>query len=206
MSYRRIFLIVLAQLAVCMFARGQSTVPPSQTQGPILRNEGDPRPGDSLKPPTAAEIRDWHCEAPLLDLATPAQAYKTMYFAVKCKNVVGIKNVLSRETIEFMTAAAEMQKKPFDEAIANGLSESTFSNTLPKLCADRVKKKMGALEVKRTDGVWEDLPFVWEDGQWKLAVGDLFKGTYRKPGPTKCMTPPVKPKVTVGPFTPAAGT
>jgi len=33
-----------------------------------------------------------------------------------------------------------------------------------------------------TENKWEDLPFVLEDGGWKLAVGDVFQDTYRKPG------------------------
>lgn len=122
-------------------------------------------------------------------LTSPTEAYKSLYAAVKRKDPAGIKKVLSQATIEFMTAAAQMQKKPFDEAIANGLSESTFSPTLPELCKERVKDNMGGLEVKRTDGQWEDLPFILENGEWKLAVGDLFKGTYVKPGEPLCMKP-----------------
>ena len=42
---------------------------------------------------------------------------------------------------------------------------------------------MGALEVWNSkDKVWEDLPFIREDGAWKLAVGDIFAGTYESPG------------------------
>jgi len=42
---------------------------------------------------------------------------------------------------------------------------------------------MGAIEVYNSkDSRWEDLPFVLEDGKWKLAVGDLFAGTYKSPG------------------------
>jgi hypothetical protein len=127
--------------------------------------------------------------------SSPTEAYKTLYAAVKRKDSAGIKKVLSKATIEFMTAAAQMQKKTFDEVIANGLSESTFSPTLPQLCQERVKGNMGGLEVKRTDGKWEDLPFIQEDGEWKLAVGDLFKGTWQKPGDTLCMKPEQMPTI-----------
>jgi hypothetical protein len=150
----------------------------------------------SAQEPTAAQIRDWHCEAPLFELGSPTQAYKSIYFAVKCKNIEKIKMVLSKNTTEFMEGAAMMQKKTLDQVIANGLTESTFATALPELCAERVKGVNGALEVKRTDGVWEDLPFVFEDGQWKLGVGDLFKGTYEKPGAAKCRVEPQIPVLT----------
>jgi hypothetical protein len=42
--------------------------------------------------------------------------------------------------------------------------------------------------VQSTKGNWEDLPFVLEDGRWKLAVGDLFKNTYKKPAPSQAET------------------
>ena len=29
---------------------------------------------------------------------------------------------------------------------------------------------------------WNDLPFIFEDGDWKLAIGELFDGTYKSPG------------------------
>ena len=42
---------------------------------------------------------------------------------------------------------------------------------------------MGAVEVWNSrDSKWEDLPFVKEDGMWKLAVGDVFAGSYQSPG------------------------
>jgi hypothetical protein len=42
---------------------------------------------------------------------------------------------------------------------------------------------MGAVEVWNSkDKLWEDLPFMYEGGAWKLAVGDVFAGTYESPG------------------------
>ena len=42
---------------------------------------------------------------------------------------------------------------------------------------------MGAIEVYNAkDRVWEDLPFIREDGVWKLAIGDMFAGSYQTPG------------------------
>ena len=42
---------------------------------------------------------------------------------------------------------------------------------------------MGALEVHNDkENSWEDLPFVREDGQWKLAIGEMFANTWKSPG------------------------
>lgn len=129
--------------------------------------------------------------------SSPTEAYKTLYAAVHRKDVEAIKKVLSKTTIEFMTAAAGMQKKPLDDVIVNGTIESNLSPTMPELCKERIKGEWGALEVKGASGKWEDVPFVLEDGQWKVAVGDIFKGTYQKPGDTLCM--PAQQNIPAGP-------
>jgi hypothetical protein len=121
--------------------------------------------------------------------SSPTEAYKTLYAAVQRKDVETVKKIMSKSTIKFMTGAAEMQKKPFDQVIANGTIESNLSPTMPQLCKERIKDKWGALEVRGASGKWEDVPFVLEDGQWKVAVGDIFEGTYQKPGDTICMQP-----------------
>ena len=125
--------------------------------------------------------------------SSPTAAYKTLYAAVQRKDVEAVKRVMSKTTLEFMKAAAEMQKKPFDQVIANGTIESNLSPTMPELCKERVKDKWGALEVKGASGKWEDVPFVLEDGEWKVAVGDIFQGTYQKPGDPLCMPPQQMP-------------
>jgi hypothetical protein len=116
--------------------------------------------------------------------ATPTEAYKLLYAAVKSKNIEAIKKQLSQKSVEFGEMAAQQQKKALDEVYKNGFTATTFSDTLPQMRDERVDGDMGALEVwNAKDRVWEDLAFVKEDGAWKLAVGDMFAGTYKSPGP-----------------------
>lgn len=119
---------------------------------------------------------------------TPTEAYKSLYNAVKSKNTDDIKANLSKETIAFVESVSGMQQKQPAEVFKNGLTETTFAETLPPMRNERVKENMGALEVRSPKGNWEDLPFVLEDGRWKLAVGDLFKNTYKKPAPSQAET------------------
>jgi hypothetical protein len=42
---------------------------------------------------------------------------------------------------------------------------------------------MGAVEVHNDkENKWEDLPFIREDGAWKLAIGEMFANTWKSPG------------------------
>lgn len=119
---------------------------------------------------------------------TPTEAYKNLYNAVKSKNMENIKANLSKATVEFALGVAEMQKKTPEEMFKNGLLQSTMADTFPPIRNERVKGNMGALEARMPDGNWEDVPFILEDERWKMAWGDVFKGTYQKPAPAQAET------------------
>lgn len=114
---------------------------------------------------------------------TPTGAYKRLYAAVKAKNTEAIKKELTKSSVDFGGMFAQRSGKTLDQAYENGFTATTFSPTLPEIRDERIKDNMGAIEVWNSkDHVWEDLPFIYEDGAWKLAVGDLFAGTYQSPG------------------------
>ena len=114
---------------------------------------------------------------------SPTGAYKRLYAAVKAKDIEGIKAVMSKKSIEFAKMAGGQQNKPLEQVLENGFTATTFSNSLPQIRDERVNGDMGAVEVHNDkDNKWEDLPFVREDGAWKLAIGEMFAGTWKSPG------------------------
>ena len=127
---------------------------------------------------------------------TPTESYKALFNAVKKKDSEGIKRLLSKSTIDFIKGTSAMQKITFEKAIENGLTESAMGAALPEICNERIEGEWAALEVKPANGKWEDLPFHLEDGVWKLAVGDVFQGTYKVTSKPKCIPPPAMPEVT----------
>ena len=114
---------------------------------------------------------------------TPTAAYKRLFEAVKSKNTEAIKQTLSKKTFALAEFTAQKYKKTIDQALENGFTATTFADSLPTMRDERVKDDMGALEVWNSrDNRWEDLPFVFEDGNWKFAVGDAFANTWKSPG------------------------
>lgn len=114
---------------------------------------------------------------------TPTEAYKRLYAAVKSRDTEAIKQQMSKKSIDFGAMAARRNNTPLAKMYEHGFTATTLSDTLPTIRDERVKDDMGAVEVWNVrDEKWEDLPFVLEDGVWKLAVGDLFAGTFRSPG------------------------
>jgi hypothetical protein len=114
---------------------------------------------------------------------SPTEAYKRLYAAVKNKNTDEIKSQMSSRTLTFADSVAAQQNKPIDKVFENGFTATTFSPNLPEIRDERVNGEMGAVEVYNSrDSRWEDLPFVLENGKWKLAIGEMFANTYKSPG------------------------
>jgi hypothetical protein len=102
---------------------------------------------------------------------------------VKAKDTEAIKAVMSTKTHALAEMQAQRTKQTLAQVYENGFTGTTFSPTLPEIRDERINGDMGALEVYSTkDSRWEDLPFIKEDGTWKLAFGDAWNGSYKSPG------------------------
>ena len=115
--------------------------------------------------------------------ASPTDAYKQLYEAVKSKDTERIKGAMSKKTQAFAEMIAARQGDPIQKVYENGFTATTFAESLPEIRDERVKGQYGAIEVYNSkDKRWEDLGFVQEDGAWKLAIGDMFDGSFKSPG------------------------
>ncbi len=124
--------------------------------------------------------------APTVKAQSPAEAYKMLYAAVKAKDKATIKGLMSKGSLGLAEMSAGQQKKSIDQILENGLVAPTLADSITEMRDERIKDSFGAVEVfNPKDNRWEDLPFVMEDGGWKLAVGDLFADTYKSPGKSK---------------------
>ncbi|MGQ0543322.1 MAG: hypothetical protein ACT4O9_15990 [Blastocatellia bacterium] len=114
---------------------------------------------------------------------TPTAAYKRLYSAVKSKNTESIKSNLTKKSQDFAVSVSQRNNTPIEKVFENGFTATTFAESLPEIRDERISGDMANVEVWNSkDSIWEDLPFILEDGAWKLAVGDLFAGTFKSPG------------------------
>ena len=115
--------------------------------------------------------------------SSPSATYARLFAAVKAKNSEAIKREMSKSSIDLGVYAANQQKKSLEEVLRNGFSETTFSATLPAMRDLRVKENFAALEVwNETKKKWDDIPFIFEDGDWNVAFGDQFNAKWESPG------------------------
>ena len=114
---------------------------------------------------------------------SPTEAYKQLYAAVKSKDTEKIKAVMTKNTQAFAAMAAAKQNQPIEKVFENGFTATTFADALPEIRDERINGQYGAVEVwNAKDKRWEDLGFIYEDGAWKLAIGEMFGGTFKSPG------------------------
>lgn len=103
---------------------------------------------------------------------TPTDAYKAAYTARKNKDIEGLKKLMSKDVIEFLTMVAEADEK----------KKSTLDDQLKELCEkpqaataearnEKVDGDYATIEYLDEKGGWKPMEFVKEDGMWKLAFG-----------------------------------
>ena len=100
--------------------------------------------------------------------SSPTATAKAFYDAVKAKDVAGIKATMSKNSLDMMEKFAKMQNKSLDDALKepnNSKMPASFESQNEKINGDTA-----TLEVKDENGKWDSLPFVKEDGQWKIAL------------------------------------
>lgn len=99
--------------------------------------------------------------------ATPLETFKTYTKAIKAKDVGTMKLLLSKATLEMHQMEAQAQGVTVDEIVKR---ETLFTETQKtvRLRNETVEGDTATLEVENSFGSWETVPFVKEDGVWKI--------------------------------------
>ena len=110
---------------------------------------------------------------------SPTEAYKMLYAAVKAKDKATIRQLMSKGSMGLAEFQSAQQKQPIDKILENGFFAPTLAPTITEIRDERIKDNFGRIEVyNEQEKRWEDLPFIFENGSWKVAVGDIFQGTF----------------------------
>lgn len=177
-SSKIIFTILAIACALFAWACSKSPAVNSPTNVATKTNPTNTstNPVPEQKPPTMTDV-------PVGNAQSPTEAFKMLFAAVKSQDSAKIKSMLSKGSMGLAEMASGQQKKPVEEVIKNGFTETTFGDNYPQTRDERVKGDFGAVEVwNETRKQWDDIPFVKEDGSWKAAFGDAFGGKWKSPG------------------------
>lgn len=99
--------------------------------------------------------------------ATPIETFKTYTKAIKQKDTTTMKLLLSKGTLEMHEMEAQAQGTTVDEIVKR---ETLFTENQKsvKLRNEKIEGDKATLEVENSFGAWETVPFVQENGEWKI--------------------------------------
>lgn len=139
--------------------------------------------------------------------ATPKETFMTYIKAIKVKDTTTMKLLLSSETIKMHEREAKANGSTVDDIV----KRQTLFNEKDREVVFRDEKINGekaTIEVKTSGGTWQKVPFVFEEGAWKIdnagaanqiqqeiedenrKFDDLIKGGTHMPDQTPPMTEP----------------
>ena len=98
---------------------------------------------------------------------TPVEAFKSYISAVKRKDTTRMKLLLSAESIKMHEQEAKAQNVTLDDVVKR---ETLFSEgqKVVEFRNEKIEGETATLEVKNSFGSWETVPFVRENGDWKI--------------------------------------
>lgn len=99
--------------------------------------------------------------------ATPLETFKTYVKALKQKDTTTMKLLLSSESVKMLEQEAKAMGTTLDDVVKR---ETLFSEsqTTVEFRNERIDGERATIEVKNSFGSWETVPFVLEDGEWKI--------------------------------------
>lgn len=99
--------------------------------------------------------------------STPLETFKTYTKAIKKKDTTAMKLLLSDGTIKMHEQQAKAQGVTVDDIVKR---ETLFSEnqTTVEYRNEKIDGDKATLEVKTNYGQWETVPFLKEDGVWKI--------------------------------------
>lgn len=152
---RKLYLLLTIAVATFNFACGGAATETAKTTAPA----SDSAPATKTETKTAT-----------MKTSTPSEANESLFNAIKNKDKAAIKQLVSKDTMEILDAAAKEKKMTVDEL----LDKEFFVNvTLPAKFQQRNEKITGdkaTVEMFTDKNEWDTSNFVKEGGAWKVSL------------------------------------
>ncbi len=108
-------------------------------------------------------------------VATPTEVFKAQNEARKRKDGAAMKTNLSKISVEMIDKASKAQNKTVEEMLVLDVPGMTAPENF-EFRNEKIEGDTAIVEVK-SEGIddWSRVPFVKEDGRWKLALDKLIE-------------------------------
>lgn len=126
-------------------------------------NSNDAKSSDSL--PTAP-IAESESSTAAGSLATPTETYRTGYAARQNKDLAGLKRVLSKEALEFLTDVGKAENKTLDDMLRDLAARPQAPTAQTR--NEKINGNSATLEYLNEKGEWARMDLVKEGNEWKI--------------------------------------
>jgi hypothetical protein len=99
--------------------------------------------------------------------ASPTETLKTFLEASRKKDVQTVKTTLSKTTLEMAEKSAREHNTTVDALLKK--DDVQISDEIPEIRNEKIEGDTATVEIKDAANGYETLPFVKEDGNWKIA-------------------------------------
>ncbi len=99
--------------------------------------------------------------------ASPKETFQTYAKALKQKDITTMKLLLSSETLKMHEQEAKAQGVTVDDIVKREALIGE-SQTVVKFRNEKIEGERATLEVENSFGSWDTVPFVLEEGEWKI--------------------------------------
>jgi hypothetical protein len=96
---------------------------------------------------------------------TPTEVFKAYYDAAAKKDFATAKGYLSKGSIDLMEMGAKQQGKTLEQA----MKDSPAEGPMPQLSNEKITGETATVDIT-ADGQKGSMPFVKENGEWKIAL------------------------------------
>jgi hypothetical protein len=100
---------------------------------------------------------------------SPTEVFKAYYDAAVKKDFATAKKHLSKGSVALMEAGAKQQGKTFEQAMKDS---PAADGPMPQLSNEKITGDTATVDIS-ADGQKMAMPFVKEDGEWKIAMDKL---------------------------------
>lgn len=109
--------------------------------------------------------------------SSPTAAMLSFYEASRNQDTTAMKKYLSKASIDMMEKMAKERNKSLDEYLKDGkLGRGDKDPKVPEVRNEKIDGDKATLEIKDAErDKWETIPFVKEDGSWKIALDKFME-------------------------------
>jgi outer membrane biogenesis lipoprotein LolB len=112
--------------------------------------------------------------ATVSSVVSPTDTLKNFIEASKKKDVAAIKKTLSKGSLELAEESAKKQNITVDELFSR--DNTAMPGEIPEIRNERIEGDAASVEVKDLTDGYDTIPFVKEEGAWKIAF-DKYQQT-----------------------------